>query len=347
MKIIIFSDLHLGSGQSYGHVVNGFNSRINDFFNSALFILNYAKEHGIKKAIFAGDLYRTKNPNTEERMFFHQLLIKAQEWGIEITGIAGNHDLVSNNISAASPEGISLNYFSIFNQAVLLPLPGADFYLYPYSTFDPKKVSVDKSKRNVMIGHLTVSGSMIGHSDYIMDDEESFQISDFDSFDLVFLGHIHKPQTLGNKIHYIGSVDKTDISERDEVKRFFVYDLEMNTSLESIPIPNRSMYLLEVNLTKGDEFVNTHNNAIVKVDVTYDLSTREKAQALVKQLNSEGIFYSLNYINEKRDAKPVLLDYFSTVEKFIDTKVKEPLLNKKVKDKCINTLQSVMSEVKE
>ena len=71
MKLLHFSDLHIGM-ENYGKLdpQTGLSTRLLDFFATFDFIVDKALEENVDAVLFAGDAYKTRDPNpTQQRGF--------------------------------------------------------------------------------------------------------------------------------------------------------------------------------------------------------------------------------------------------------------------------------------
>ena len=93
IRILHFADLHIGH-ENYGKIEEktGLNSRLLDFLKTFDFIANYALKHNIDLVIFAGDAYKTRDPNPTHQREFSRYLKKIAK-KIPVVLITGNHDI--------------------------------------------------------------------------------------------------------------------------------------------------------------------------------------------------------------------------------------------------------------
>lgn len=77
-------------------------------------------------------------------------------------------------------------------------------------------------KRIVVLGHFDCVGARYNTGQVL----QGVSREALDGADLVLLGHIHKAQSVGTKIHYIGSPFQQDFGESGEQKRVAILDLK-------------------------------------------------------------------------------------------------------------------------
>jgi len=205
------------------------------------------------------------------------------------------------------------------------------------------KISKDLSYQNkeiIFFGHFPVKGGSMNR--YYSSEEEDGKIqiskktifnsnnkdislSDLDTIgaSYVFLGDYHRHQILETKkckAMYVGSLERTDISEIDEKKGFIIYDSEANEEgqlgkCKFIENNNcRPMIVLTgtiENMEKQLESINNIKEAIVKIDFKGDstqlTSFSEKIDNLKKKLKSSvnpiHVIHTQNVIDEEEEKK--------------------------------------------
>jgi len=104
IRVLHFADVHIGM-ENYGRTdpETGLSSRVRDFIRRMNEMIDFARDHDVDLAIFAGDAFKTRNPNpTYQREF---------AWCVrDLTALAplvmlvGNHDLPPTTLKASSIE---------------------------------------------------------------------------------------------------------------------------------------------------------------------------------------------------------------------------------------------------
>jgi exonuclease SbcD len=94
IKLLHTADVHIGM-ENYGRVdpATGINARVMDFLRRLSDIGEYAIEQGVDVFIFAGDAYRTRDPNPTYQREFARRIKKIADAGIPVILLVGNHDL--------------------------------------------------------------------------------------------------------------------------------------------------------------------------------------------------------------------------------------------------------------
>jgi exonuclease SbcD len=94
IKLLHTADIHIGM-ENYGRVdpATGINARVMDFLRRLGDVVDYAIEEGIDVFIFAGDAYKTRDPNPTFQREFSRRIKRIADAGIPVILLVGNHDL--------------------------------------------------------------------------------------------------------------------------------------------------------------------------------------------------------------------------------------------------------------
>ena len=247
MKLIHLSDLHLGKR------VNEY-SMLEDqeyILKSILKIIEVEKPDGV---IIAGDVYDKSIPAAEAVSLFDELLFQLASRKLQVFVISGNHDsperiAFGSRIMNAGGIHMSPVYSGTIEPIHLYDSYGeVNIYLLPFikpahvrrycdeseivSYTDAlryviEKMSIDTTKRNVLITHQFVTGASRSESEDIsVGGSDNVDADVFKSFDYVALGHIHSPQNCGSPvIRYCGTPLKYSFSEAGDQKSVTVVEL--------------------------------------------------------------------------------------------------------------------------
>ena len=266
MKFIHLSDLHLGKR------VNEF-SMLEDQEYILTKIINIIDEQNPEGVIIAGDVYDKAVPPAEAVELFDDFLVRLAKRNLKVFVISGNHDSAERIAFGGRLMDKSGIYMSPVYSGKIEPIVLADEYgdinvymlpfikpthvrrFYPDSEItsytDAVKIAVDDmkvdtSKRNIMIAHQFVTGADRTESeDIAVGGIDNVDVSVFEGFDYVALGHIHRSQKCSSEyIRYSGTPLKYSFSEAKDVKTVTVLDVKEkgDIGLEFIPlIPKRDM----------------------------------------------------------------------------------------------------------
>ncbi|MBQ8039630.1 MAG: exonuclease SbcCD subunit D [Lachnospiraceae bacterium] len=256
MKFAHISDLHLGKR------VHQF-SMIEEQKYILEKIVEIAAHEAIDGILIAGDVYDKVYPSAEAVALFDSFLVQLAKENIKVFVISGNHD---------SPERIAFLgqltqkagvYLSpVFDGEVkkvtledeygpinvyLLPFikPVHVRHFYPGETVTNytqamevvvKHMGVNQQERNILLAHQFVTGAMRSDSEEIsVGGLDNVEVTAFEDFDYVALGHIHRPQTMGrDSIRYSGTPLKYSFSECQDKKSLTILEVKQKRNGKNI-----------------------------------------------------------------------------------------------------------------
>lgn len=235
LKMLHFADIHIGM-ENYGktHPGTGLSSRVMDFLHRMDEMIDYARTHAVDLTIFAGDAFKTRNPNpTFQREFAYRIQDLAELAPVVL--LVGNHDLPTNTKRASSIEiydtlrvpnvHVGMNYELLQLETKSGPVQVATAP-YPVRArlvedapgglsisqmddllqqnlerilSDLAKQAAQKDVPRVLTGHFTVSGAVTGSERSVMLGRDvAILLSSLadPAWDYVAMGHIHKFQDL-------------------------------------------------------------------------------------------------------------------------------------------------------
>lgn len=239
MKVLHISDLHIGKR------VNGM-SMLDDQRYILRQILDIAEKRQVSVLLIAGDVYDKASPSAEAVTVFDAFLTDAVAAGLRVLAIPGNHDSAERIAYAQGlleKQGVCLPpvYAGEVERVELEDEHGpVEFWLLPFlkpgdvRRFFPDEeigddysaalrtvlgaCDIDQGKRNVVLSHQLVTA--YGTAPDRADDEiklggmDNVDVSVYDAFDYVALGHVHRPQRVGrDTVRYSGSPLKYSFSE--------------------------------------------------------------------------------------------------------------------------------------
>ena len=254
MKLIHLSDLHIGKR------VNEV-SMLEDQEYILLQILQIIDDENADAVLIAGDVYDKSVPSAEAVTLFDDFLCRLAKRKIPVLIISGNHDsperlAFGNRLLELGGIHISPVYDGKVQSVTLTDVHGeVVFWLLPFikpahvKRFYPdamienytdacrvavEKMGVDPTKRNVLLTHQFVTGSVTCESEEIsVGGSDNVDASVFEDFDYVALGHIHGPQNIGShRIRYCGTPLKYSFSESNHHKSVTVVHLGAKGELQ-------------------------------------------------------------------------------------------------------------------
>ena len=259
MKLIHISDLHIGK-KIHGFAMLEDQKYILDRF---LEIVQTERPDAI---LIAGDVYDTPTPSAEAVSLFDDFIVRLASYHIPTFIISGNHDSAERLSFGSRLIDISGIHFSPTYSGQVEPTILTDehgdvaIYMLPFvrpatvralfpeatvgSFTDAMAVSIenmhiDTSVRNVLIAHAFVTGaSTSGSEESYVGTAENVDACVFADFDYVALGHIHRPQNIGEHIRYSGSILKYSFSEVNHDKSVTIVNMgaKGDISIDTLPL---------------------------------------------------------------------------------------------------------------
>ena len=206
MKIsfIHTADLHLGKQFKFKHL----RSPYGDFARESLFnilgkIINTAKKNKIDFLLLSGDIFDTPQISIQDLDRFVKLLNRNPE--TEVIILPGNHDYYQKyalyglidfpkNVHIFKNDSLDEFYFSDKRTRIL----GLAWTKDTYREFPSSgRVDLREEDNNIIMIH--------GDATHTSSEHMPINISDFDYFDYVALGHIHQHQFLTKRVAYCGA----------------------------------------------------------------------------------------------------------------------------------------------
>jgi len=250
MKLMHLSDLHIGKR------VNEFNLMEDQrhILHQIVQIADEIKPDGI---IIAGDVYDKSMPAAETVELFDEFLTLIAQRSMPCFVISGNHDSPERiAFGARIMAGQRIHMSRVFDGTMtpivledeigelniyMLPFikPAHVRRFYPDEAVDSfeeairtviNNITVDNSKRNVLVAHQFITGTGIEpercESESIsVGGIDNIDVTVFDCFDYVALGHLHGPQFIErDTVRYAGSPMKYSFSEAKHNKSVTVVE---------------------------------------------------------------------------------------------------------------------------
>ena len=260
MKLIHLSDLHLGKR------VNEF-SMLEDqqyILTEILQIIDREKPDGV---MIAGDVYDKSVPSAEAVALLDDFLVCLAKRDLQVFLISGNHDspermAFGGRLMAQSGVHLAPVYDGKVRPITLTDEYGpVNLYLLPFlkpahvrRCFPEREIltytdalaaaieamGVDTAQRNVLVTHQFVTGAARCDSEEIsVGGTDNVDVSVFEPFDYVALGHIHGPQQVGREtVRYCGTPLKYSFSEAKHQKSVTVVELGEKgaVSVRTVPL---------------------------------------------------------------------------------------------------------------
>lgn len=253
MKLIHLSDLHLGKR------LNEF-SLIDDQKYILHQILSIIRDEAPDAVIIAGDVYDKPTPSSDAVHLLDDFLSELHTLSVPVLIISGNHDsadrlpfagriLQDSRIYLAptyrgEPFCVDLNddygvvhfWLLPFIKPVHVRAAHPDLEIPSYN--DALRIAIndmpiETGDRNVLITHQFVTGAQRSDSEELsVGGTDSIDLSLLSGFHYVALGHLHRPQTLGERVRYCGSPLKYSFSEASGSKSVTIVTLDSDGNTE-------------------------------------------------------------------------------------------------------------------
>ena len=236
IRIMHFSDTHFGV-ENFGRPdpETGLNSRLADFRRTLDFAIDTALKADVNLALFAGDAYKSRDPNQTHQREFAQSIRRLTDAGVPVVMVTGNHDLPNSRSRANAIEiyrTLGIENVHIINKPELLTIETkagpvqiagipyllrsavfskeesrsksivetTDLLVVKYNDYIEYLASkLDPDIPSVLLGHFWLKNASVSSQGmYLNVSEPEVLVSSAanPAFDYVAMGHIHKFQDL-------------------------------------------------------------------------------------------------------------------------------------------------------
>lgn len=295
----------------------GLSTRLLDFFNTFDFIVEKALSEDVDAVIFAGDAYKTRDPNpTQQRGFGERISKLAKK--IPVILVVGNHDTpnaegkantldiysaleIENVFVSRKPEYLQIPTKSGMLQIITLPWLHKNDYKSVGDKLSLLYDRIQKDSPAIFLSHCEVEGASYGSEKGLTianDVTIPLPLLQDKRLSYVALGHIHKHQVLGKDplIVYCGSPQRIDFGEEKEEKGICLVEISETTNFQFIPTNARKFLTIEINLKPDDQSptktiidkINKHSitDAIVRlvINIPADLDQNLEMDIIKKAL---------------------------------------------------------------
>jgi len=236
IRLLHFADLHVGM-ENYGRLdpATGVNGRVLDFLHRFDELIDYGLEREVDLVIFAGDAFKTRNPNPTYQRAFARRVKRLVDAGVPIVLLVGNHDLPTMAQRASSVDifrtldvpNVVVGWEEKVHlietrrglvQVATVPYPVRqrlltqdDYRGLSIRDLDEKLQAIvaeliqamaqqlDPDVPAVLAAHLSVSGASFGSERSVMIGRDAVVLKSVladPAWDYVALGHIHMHQSL-------------------------------------------------------------------------------------------------------------------------------------------------------
>ena len=258
MKILHLADLHLGKVIQEQSLLEDQKYMLNE-------IIKKLQEENVETILISGDVYDRSIPQTDAidlLDYFLNILIKDLKKQVFI--ISGNHDSkerlgFGNKIFENEGLFISSKYEGKIKKVELQDEYGKlNIYMLPFikpievkKYFDDESLSydetikkiiekedIDESQRNIILTHqfVTAIGEEVERTEsevLTLGGTDNVDISNYNKFDYVAIGHVHRPQKIGrDTARYAGTMLKYSFSEVNHKKTMPIIDFKEKGNID-------------------------------------------------------------------------------------------------------------------
>lgn len=267
MKLLHTGDLHIGKKVHELSMIEDQKYILNQIYELAV-------AEQVDVLLIAGDVYDRSVPPTEAVSLLDDFLTKLIEAGIPVIMISGNHDspervAFADRILEKRGLYIAGNYCSPlktvtledeFGPVTIVCMPFVKPAVTGNTTGEQAvmqmlselPMTLDGNRRHVLLTHFFVTGEQ-GETPELSDSESDVNVGGLDNvsaglfgaFDYVALGHIHRPQHIGQgNVYYAGAPLKYSFGEALNEKSVNLVELGEpgNITVKKLPLkPLREM----------------------------------------------------------------------------------------------------------
>jgi DNA repair protein SbcD/Mre11 len=236
IRLAHLADTHIGM-ENYGRInpETGLNQRLHDFLGSLDQALDAALQAQVDLVVFAGDIYKTRDPTPTHQREFAKRIHRLSRAGVHTVIVAGNHDIPLSTGRATSVdifraleiENVTVAR-TIGTHHILTRSGDVQVLAFPWSVrsvaqahpdFKNKTIAdlnqamielnqdklheeaenLDPRTPAILVGHTHLFGARIGAERLLTMGTDPIydpRTVDLPNLDYVALGHIHKHQTL-------------------------------------------------------------------------------------------------------------------------------------------------------
>lgn len=318
-NFVAIADIHFDNADSWGvQTESGLNSRDIDRLEIVRSIVQYSITNSVDFVIFLGDVFNTSRPVERLKAAFYLELAPLFHSEIPVYILCGNHELGAfdnaySSIFVLTGSEKYAPYLHIILEPSQKVINGFKFSFIPWvknatSFFAENSEYIENF--DVIFSHLEIQGATMGKHEYISKDGLP---RDLFKNKYVLLGHYHKPQKVGDKIWYVGSMDTCNFGENTHPHGFVHCLLTSNDFDNSVDMTVNFKQTAgrpfiehifdgvpsENEITEFSKSLYTSNKPVVKIilhshkDILRSSKMMEAIKSLRKQLNELASTFSI------------------------------------------------------
>jgi len=222
--------------------------------------------------VVAGDVYDRAVPSADATGVLDRVLMRLRSAGAQVVLTPGNHDSARRlgfGAGLMARSGVHVRAVTpALDEPVLLPDEHGEVAVYGLPYLEPEvarhelglaearsheavlTVAMDRVRadlflrpgaRSVVLAHAFVGGGVPSDSerDICVGGVDLVPAAVFDGVDYVALGHLHRPQTLSDRVRYSGSPLAYSFGEAGQDKQAWLVDLDAGglAAVRAVPLP--------------------------------------------------------------------------------------------------------------
>ncbi len=288
MRLLHFSDIHIGM-ENYAKLdpETGLSTRLLDFFQTFDFIVDLAIKENVDAVVFAGDAYKTRDPNPTQQRGFGERVKRIAKAGIPTILVVGNHDTpnadgkantldiysaleIDNVWVSRQPEYLQIPTKAGSLQIITLPWLHKNDYKTIAEKLKLMYEKIDSSSPAIFLSHCEVEGASYGSEKGLAianDVTIPLPLLQDKRLSYIALGHIHKHQVLSKNplVVYSGSPQRIDFGEEKE---------EKGVCLVEIPQPGSANF----------KFISTDARKFLTIGIDLKGEDQDPTQTILDQI---------------------------------------------------------------
>ena len=339
MKIIHFSDTHLGFNDL--DIINSenINQREADFYDAFSQIVEQIKIIKPDYIIHTGDLFHRSSPSNRAITFALEKFLEIDSLDIPCILIAGNHSTPRTNLSSPILKIFEnfKNIYASYNQEYKkIEFDDVVFHTLPHINDDTQalkqiescEANISESKKNIMMMHCSVGAwyLMQEFGEWVYPSNKEYI---FEKMDYVALGHWHGFSSVGKyeNVYYSGSSERTSLNDKRNSKGFILATFEDKLNIEYKEIEIRPIRQKEIDCQDYEHSVENLDtsdcfDAIVEVKLKNltPLSSIDISNKQIKDLFASAMSVSIKreFIKDSTNSDIQNLEAISLEEYFLE-----------------------------
>ncbi|MFD2116379.1 exonuclease SbcCD subunit D [Paenibacillus yanchengensis] len=331
MKIAHVADSHWG----FGYPGPNPESRFEDITQTMDWVADQIIGEGCDLVLFAGDAFKDArvfiDRATAEIQAFVAWLRKLSAAGLEVIVISGtpSHDAISAYLLIAEMQIPGVEVFTEpattnYGDIAICCLPGMNRSSFAtnsrYTGLPPHefhtKMTADitaecaymreevEGQSAILLSHLTYDLADTGFEDALLQNEPILTDEAAQMFNLVCLGHIHRPQRAGTNVFYSGAPERHNFGDEHTTPGFWIHEIppapKLIVASTFIPTPARQFKTIDwcdMDIAawldgQVDDFADIQDAIIrVRYSCSEELQKQFDRRSLEKALYDAGAFF--------------------------------------------------------